>query len=373
MKKHHWKALLFLVYAIILGVALIVLYVYLRNFFGLHLPPWPVSAVSLVTAVLVAIAAHELGHVLAGLWVRYDFFFVSAGIFKLEKTAAGLRGSVDWNSPNLFGGLTIMLPDEQNETRSNEAWLVAGGPLASIVLFAVLTSIALSLYAFGSGSYWVNAMVYFSWMTANVSLAFGLLNLYPEDYGHIKSDGYHLLSIWRGSNEFLVSRMINRLVAQSLRGLQPSILDTSLMFRILDKGSNQEQQVARLLLYEHFSDTGKFQKAEEYLNAAVEVAEQIDIPPINPSIFLEKAFWEVFFHGNAEKALHYFEKGKRGYSEKSTFSRAQTALLFSKGEIERARKAAQETRKQIRKSMDRGGAIWGESMLNRLLEKYFAV
>lgn len=211
--KEQLKAFLYLVLVFITGGVLIALYVVVREFFGLHPPPLSVSVVSVVTALMMAIVIHELGHVLAGLWVGYEFFFVSVGPFKLERNAAGLKGTVDWHSPNLMGGLTLMLPYEQNESRRHEAWFIAGGPLASIVLFAILTAIAFSLGTSEIGSWYVNAMVYFSWMTAVVSLALGLINLYPENYGHIKSDGYHLRSIWRGSNEFLISRMINSLIA----------------------------------------------------------------------------------------------------------------------------------------------------------------
>lgn len=128
--------------------------------------------------------------------------------------------------------------------------------------------------------------------------------------------------------------------------------------------------MARLLLYAHYSDKGEFDKAGEYINAAVEVAEEIDIPPINPSIFLEKAFWEVFYYGNGEKAQYYFDKGKNGYSEKSTLNRAQTSLSLVKENQEEVTQNVALTRKKIGEPTDKGEAVWQEHMLNLLLHSY---
>lgn len=169
--------------AAMLGASLTILYLTVRDFLGFDLPSWPVSVISLFMALFFSVGIHELGHVLAGLCVRYHFFFVSVGPFKLEKTAAGLKLSVGFKSPNLFGGLTLMLPDENNQDRRKMAWFVGGGPVASVLLFLLFALIAFSIHALGSTTQLAHLFKYLSCLTAVVSLTLGLIALIPESGG----------------------------------------------------------------------------------------------------------------------------------------------------------------------------------------------
>lgn len=370
MKMNRWKKFAIGLFAGIFGAGGMILYLLVRDYFELQLPPWPVFVLSFFAALVVSVTVHELGHVLAGFWVKYQFFFVSVGPFKLEKKSNGIKKVFDLKTPNLYGGLTLMLPTEANDSRHRAAVFIAGGPVASVLLFVLLTTTAFSLSANGSTLWLPNAVIYFSWLTAVVSLFLGLFALIPEDSGQIKSDGYHLLDIWKGGEAFLTSRIITRLMSQSLQGTRPAGLDAGLMHRLLETGDSLESQIGRLFLFSYYSDKGDMDEAGVYLDAAAEMTEQVQNPALDPSIFLEKAFWEVLNEGTTEKAEHYFEKGKTGYAEKSTFNRSQTALFFIQGRRDEARKAAATTRRLIRESVDRGGAVWEEDMLDRLLLKF---
>lgn len=370
MNKKNWELLVMPLVGGLVGASCMILYLFVRDFFAIQLPPWPLSVVSFLAALIVAVTIHELGHVLAGLLVKYGFYFVSVGYFKVERTASGLKPRFDPKAPNPLGGLTMMLPDAGHDSRRSEALFVAGGPVASVLLFMLLAITAFSLSAFGSTTWTVNAVIYFSWLTAVMSLVLGLLALIPESSGQIKSDGYHLMSIWKGSEAFLTSRIIIRLISQSLQGTRPAELDIELMHQTLGSEDPSESQMARLFLYAYYSDKGEMQRAGEYLDAAVEKEEEAQSPLLGPSVFLEKAFWEALVQGNADSAAHYFDKGKAGYSEKGTWHRAQTGVLLAKGDHEEARKAAEIARRHTQESMDRGGSVWAEAMLDRLLDKY---
>ncbi len=85
-------------------------------------------------AAFVALAVHELGHLLGGLLVGFRFSLYVIGPLKVERDATG-RIRVGWNrTPSFFGGAAATVPRDLHALKRRFAAVVAAGPLASLVL-----------------------------------------------------------------------------------------------------------------------------------------------------------------------------------------------------------------------------------------------
>lgn len=91
-------------------------------------------------AAPVQIAAHELGHVIAGRWVGFEFLSIQVGPFCLDRPLR--RWRVTWQPMAFgFGGRATMLFHGRHDLPARTAIFAAGGPGANL-LVAALTALA---------------------------------------------------------------------------------------------------------------------------------------------------------------------------------------------------------------------------------------
>lgn len=106
-------------------------------------PKW-VFLILLPVSLWLAIAFHELGHLLAGRWVGFRFVLYIAGVLGIRQQ--GKKTEVyfnrDWST---MGGLAATTPRTftGEDLRPKFARVVAGGPLASLVLGGLLLTLAI--------------------------------------------------------------------------------------------------------------------------------------------------------------------------------------------------------------------------------------
>jgi hypothetical protein len=82
--------------------------------------------------------AHELGHVIAGWLVGFQFRLLVFGPMRLERGASGrVRARLN-QDPALFGGIACSLPTDNRDLIKRFAWFVAGGPVMSLAFAALL-------------------------------------------------------------------------------------------------------------------------------------------------------------------------------------------------------------------------------------------
>ena len=90
-------------------------------------------------ALFLSIAVHELGHLWPGLALGQRFVLYGVGPLLVEAVPGG-RVRLRWNREvSLYGGIAATLPDRVGRVRENMATIVAGGPVASLML-AVATA-----------------------------------------------------------------------------------------------------------------------------------------------------------------------------------------------------------------------------------------
>lgn len=137
-------------------------------------------------ALYVAVAVHELGHLLAGRIVGMKPGGLVIGGFSIVKS--GRHHSVRFDYRRIMGGGMAMFLTTKNRVGPNQfAWAVAGGPLASLALTAVFGAVLL-LHSDYSGG-WTNILFWVSLL--------GMSSLIPASAGVNKSDGARLWELLR--------------------------------------------------------------------------------------------------------------------------------------------------------------------------------
>ncbi|MCC5942479.1 MAG: M50 family metallopeptidase [Balneolaceae bacterium] len=371
MAAINWKKIILLLIAMLVGAGSVLLYLFVRDSFDLTLPSWPVSILSVIAALFISVFIHELGHFIAGLVQKFQFHMFAVGPFKLEKTDKGLRTGLNLNM-NVAGGLTLMTPNSETYDKEKFAWFIAAGPIASILLFIILATIAFSVHALFGTDGNTNTIIYFSWLTAVISLAIGITSLFPEEQGGLETDGMQLRDLLRGGKRAVIKQYVMQLYISAFNGTRPRDYNTDILAKLNDatpKFKDNNSILARLFTYIHLLDKNEIKKAGDIINELTVNAEYSTNDLLNPSIFLEKSFFEAYYNGDTEKAELYFEKGRKGYSEKSTLKRTETILLLKKGEKDAAEKSAKKAIKAINNSYDKGGSIWEKEILEQALKE----
>lgn len=367
-----WKKLFHGIIGAAIGGGSVILYLLVRDYFGLNLPSWPLSILSLIIALFVSVFAHELGHLIGGISQKFRFYKFTVGPFKLEKIKDDLRVGLNLNL-NIAGGLTVMLPPSNNFDKKKLAWFIAGGPIASLLLFIILASSAFTLHTVYGSNGAINYIIYFCWMTAVITLVLGIMSLIPEEETGLESDGLQLKDLLTGGERALIKQYVMQLSATLWSGTRPRDLNKTVLTHLNKMTEGQigsHSIVTKLLFYVHCMDNSEKEYAETVLNEGVKIAEAQDNDLLNATIFLEKSFFEAYCNQNIEKAEYYYNKGETGFSEKSTLKRAKTAINILKKDMESAKAAARDAFKLLDNSHDNGGAIWEREILSQLLEMH---
>ncbi len=371
MASINWRKTFQIVVAMVVGAGTVLLYLLVRDSFGLALPPWPVSIITVIVALFLSVFAHEIGHLIAGIVQKFQFHLFTVGPFKVEKTDRGLRPGLNLNL-NVAGGLTLMVPTSKTFNRSEYAWFIAGGPIASFLFFIILATAAFTVNSVYGAEGVANSVVYFSWLTSVISLGIGATALFPDEENGLETDGTHLKDLLRGGKKALIKQYVMQLYTSTFNGTRPRDYDTEILAklkRITAEQKSNNSIIAKLFTYVHLLDKDEVEKAGEIINELTATADEVKNELLNPSIFLEKSFFEAYYNDNIETAEQYFEKGKIGYSEKGTLKRVETILLLKKGEFDSAKTIAEQAFKALKNSYDKGGAKWEKELLEKALKE----
>ncbi len=144
---------------------------------------------SLVLAMWLAIALHELGHIVFGKLSGFEFFFYIVGPIQIEKYTNGiqLKENKNWL---FFGGISMMTPPIQiSKETIIKKWsmFAAGGPFLSLLLGTI------SYILYEQFSYVF--LIYFAIMNGAIFLA----TILPIKTS--RTDGYVLLSLLKNNDE----------------------------------------------------------------------------------------------------------------------------------------------------------------------------
>ena len=172
--------------AVVVGIlAMVVGFHIAKNSFGYEL--WMPAI--LVTSAFSSIALHELGHLLAGKAVGFQFSFYIVGPLRVESTPRGALRVVYNLDLQTWGGLCGMAPGDSTNVARKFAFFVAGGPLMSLLGGVVFGGLGLILRpTFPLPGIFLSCL-------GDVSFLMAVVTLWPANNGIFLTDGARWLRL----------------------------------------------------------------------------------------------------------------------------------------------------------------------------------
>jgi hypothetical protein len=265
---------------------------------GLHLPHLAGNGVLLLPALYVTIAVHEVGHLLAGRIVGMRPGGIIIGGIVIFKS--GDRWLTRFDYRRMFsGGIAKVLPQERDFRPACYGWMIAGGPLASLV-FTVACGLVELRYGRGTWG-WLDTLL----LTA---LLLTVVSLIPISSGLNRSDGARLWMLMRRPEQSRPWMALLALQTEETRGVLPRDWDLELVSQMLTASpSSGEYPFIQLLAFYRCTDQKKEEVALQHLeNALANSASAGKI--LRQCIFLEAASSSAFSRGNASQARTWVER-----------------------------------------------------------------
>ncbi|MBI3474282.1 MAG: M50 family metallopeptidase [Acidobacteria bacterium] len=210
-------------------------------------PSWHTfSGLWLIPALYVAVAVHELGHLVAGKSVGMNVGGVVIGGFRIFKSGKRWTCQFDWRQA-MAGGLAKPLPPTSDVSLAQFAWMIAGGPLASILLTLATGAITLR-YGGGAGG-WRDYLFWVALLTIS--------SLIPGSAGPNRSDGAQLWMPLRRPEQCRSWIALLKIQTEEAEGVLPADWDASLVAEMLTaEPMSAEYSYCQLLTYYRRADQG---------------------------------------------------------------------------------------------------------------------
>ena len=293
---------------------------------------------------------HELGHALAARLVNWRLLTIAAGPLALRQTPKGLRLARNPLS-RAWGGFVYAIPRDDRQLRRRRFVMVAGGPVASLLL-ALLAAVGLS------ASDGVGVWPAVTSQVALMSLAIGVLTLVPYRSGGLTSDGGQMWQLLRGGPG-VEQRLATQLLLTALvGGVRPRDLDEALVARALAATDPPDATTAHYLAYWHEMDRGNIAAAAAHLDYAL--THRATTTPVAQAAFAAEAAYLTARHDptpNAPATAEAWLKlaTPRGPAD-SNYRRAQAAVHLAHGRAAEALTAADDAQRLLDQAIDAGGA-----------------
>jgi hypothetical protein len=335
---------------------------------GLAWPDLFIILPALGLALFFALAIHELGHVLAGLAVGFEFRLFVVGPLMLEREAGQLR--FKWNrNLNTSGGLALCLPQGQHRLAQRFSWFAAGGPLASLA-WAGLAGGLLLLVLPVPDNYWPSLFAAtFLVTSALCSPLIFLVTIIPMHVGGFDTDGARILNLWRRSPKAILDLALLQASVQLMTSTRPRDLDAAPLLAALALPTDSPfKGYLHGFLHYHYLDRGELGPAAEHL------ARFADYLPGIPrgyqaAVWLDRAYFAARHEGDAAAARQHLAQAEIGaVITPSKVLRAEAALALAEGNPALAHQKAQQALAQLPKSMERGTALAEREWLEGIVE-----
>jgi hypothetical protein len=288
-----------------------------------------------IVAVHFMILLHEMGHLAAGHLVGLPPGGIRVGCFTLIRS--GDRWVFRFDLAGFASGMAIPLTPEGETRISSLVWMVAGGPIVSVVLMAVCW-VAWIRFGDGTGD-WIGSC----WWAALACLSC----LIPMSYGTIKSDISRLWMFWRAPGEAKAWIALVAVSAENLRGVRPREWTRSLVEEIDTPGEKGRSLQAGLLLYCRCWDESDFEGALQQLENCLAASTRAG-KMMRQVLYLEAAVASAFHRHSAAQARTWRERAcKLGRLRAGAGSAA--AIAMCEGRYEDALKDIDTARHYILK------------------------
>lgn len=318
-----------------------------KTFFGTMLPPAGASATSglllIWLALYCALIIHELGHLIAGLMVRFQANFVIIYPFRFTRTRTGWV--VRRERLASVSGAASMLPQSFEHLRSRLMIYVLGGPAANLLTFLILRACLPNV------AQAPNQTILFLDSLANLSLFLGAANLLPFQARGFQSDGARVLMAAAKEHKFLRWYALVRLGTAMMSGTRARDLDPAVIQQALElNDSSGDWMRANLIAYSWAADREDVAAAAAYLEKCLTYAGKL---PNKTRCFLmlEAAVFQGWYREDAGRAVRWLNLAGSARKRLPALYRLrpQIAVAWADGHSAEAETKLQEAVTEVRK------------------------
>ncbi len=244
--------------------------------------PLPINVLLVLPAFYVAIAIHELGHMVLGRLAGFSAGSISVGVFTFFHS--NKRWAFQFNWRHWFGGFCEPRPQKRGFSRLKTACLILGGPIFSGLMFA---SIAWSVFRFGNGAgQWLSTVGFASFCITALSA--------------IPSQGSDVRKLWdlaRNSEHARSYMALVQLNADDANGIRPRDWSSELMVDVLADHSINAGFRAYHRCLDQGSDDAALQQLEFLLAQSGRATKRLRL-----AIFLEASIASAIMRKEAKQA-----------------------------------------------------------------------
>jgi hypothetical protein len=303
-----------------------------------------------LSCVYIAISIHELGHLIAGKLVGMAPGGLMIGGLTFMKS--GDRWTFRFQWEGLFGGLAKPLPVNGEFRPSRYAWMVAGGPLASLLSTLVFW------LTYGGGE-WTGCLLFWSGF-------FTVISLLPFSAGVNRTDGARLWLLIRHPERSRAWMAVVMVQAQDANGVRPRDWDADLVRQMLaGEPTDNEQPWRQLLASLRCSDQGDEAGSLEHLESALASSGRSG-KVVRQALYLSAACECARLQRNADRARIWRERGLK-LRKPETTSSTDAAIAMCEGRYEDAlRDIAAARAYQTKRRLDSGIARFAKEILDKM-------
>jgi hypothetical protein len=209
---------------------------------------WPAfNGLLLIPALYVAIAIHEIGHLLAGTLVGLDTGGIAIGGFVFLRS--GRNWTFRFDRRCWAGGFFKPLTNTAAFRPGRFAWMVAGGPLASLALTVVCFLLYLRS---GNGTWYTTGSLFW------VALFILIISAVPFSSGLNRSDGARLWLLLQHPERARSWMALLALQTEEAKGLRPHEWDPELFRQAVSfDAPDSEYPYCQLMAFYRRLDEGR--------------------------------------------------------------------------------------------------------------------
>jgi hypothetical protein len=295
------------------------------------------------------VGVHELGHLLGGMAVGFRPLLFMVGPLRVERTGDRFSTKLTFKGA-MFGGLAACAPMDTRDLRRRTLWLIAGGPLASLVTGILF----LTLRPLLDAPPLPDALLLVSGL---VSLLIWMIASIPGTAGGFYSDGARIIRLLRGGPDVEREVAVIAIMGLSMGGARPREWSPELVARGAAGEPDTIFGVAgRLYAHMYEVDHGRVEAARAQLQA---VLAAIEILPkqSRAGLMLQAALFAARADRDAVRARELLEQSVGGVMVPA-HSRplVEAAIALIEGDRARAAERLSAAEAGLKGAIDPGGA-----------------
>ena len=294
-------------------------------------------------AIWLAIALHELGHLLAGLLQGFRLALYTAGFLGVRGTEKGAK--MFFNSDiNLLGGLAATFPEQVSsgpELRRKFAWIVAAGPLASLAagVIGIAGGWLLLQQAHTPATLAEMAGMALLFVTGFMSALLFLVTSLPLPSRGFMTDGARFLSLMNGGEKGLREEAGLAVIALMGAGKLPGDYPPEMLERMTALPADSLLGLnGHYTAFLHHLDRGELEQAMPFAQTLEANITAVPAGPFRRYYLKDLAFFYAFLAKDAEKARAIWtgiEKGAEKDRDAAGY-RVKAALALLEGQTANA-------------------------------------